>query len=484
MRQLLQKRLQLQLLFALLAAFFVAALAVIFVADSVRHAERFVITDTTRNLRNALGELNQQRNSRIASDSTWSSLPVSAQEISLRAISETVLSSFPGIEGGYWNGSRFLGYSYPTHDGGSPKTDIPESERDVILKVIQQAGPSHYAEQVLRGRRDLVVIAAEHTNSGAAWAMKRLPGEAEQARQGHNFLLTALICAALLSASGVLGTGVALHRGVSEIKQGLTRLQTEGAYGLPERRDELGSISAAINEMARIRRRLEAEIRREDRIRATGLLVSRVAHEMRNPLNSLRLSLEMLSHRLSAGRLQPKDFQMAIGEVDRMNRLLSDLLAFQQPRPPQMEERQIQPLIEHCVQVVAPQSDKAQVRLVLEGGGNAISLLDYHYSVQVLMNLLLNAIEASPAGSVIQIQVSGNGTHSEIRVSDHGPGLSAEQQEHLFEPFYTTKSNGHGLGLAVSRELARSMGGDIRHVPSEQGGATFIFTLKGISHGI
>ena len=409
---------------------------------------------------------------------------MNAQDVSLRAISETVLSSFPGIEGGYWNGSRFLGYSFPTHDGGSPKIDIPESERAVILNVIKQSTAAHYAEQVLRGRRDLVVIAAAHTGNGAAWAMKRLSGQAEQSQPDHNLLLTALIAAALVSAGGVLATGAALHRGVSEIKQGLVRLQTETTHGLPERRDELGSISAAINEMTRIRRQLEAEIRREDRIRATGRLVSRIAHEMRNPLNSIRLSLQMLSHRLSAGRLKPEDFQIAIGEVDRMNRLLSDLLAFQQPRPPLLEEHSIASVINHCVQVLEPQLITAQIAIKHdEDAAPEIALLDYHYSVQVVMNLLLNAIEASPPQGVIQVRVSNRTGNPEIHISDHGPGLTLEQQEHLFEPFYTTKTNGHGLGLAVSRELARSMGGDLHYTSNNGVGATFVFTLKGVSHG-
>ncbi len=485
MKQLLRKRLQLQLLFALLAASFVGALAVIFVSDSLRHAEKFVITDAGKNLQNALQELNKQWNNRISGDSSWFSLPANAQDVSLRAISETVLSSFPGIEGGYWNGSRFLGYSFPTHDGGSPKVDMPESERAVILSVIGKTATTQYAEQVLRGRRDLVVIAATKANNGAAWAMRRLSGQAEQSQQDHSLVLTALIAAALLSAGGVLATGAALHRGVSEITQGLTRLQTDTAYGLPERRDELGSISVAINEMARIRRKLEAEIRREDRLRTMGHLVSRVAHEMRNPLNSISLSLQMLAHRLSAGRLKTEDFQIVIGEVDRMNRLLSDLLAFQQPRPPRLEEHEIAPIIEHCIQVLAQQLETAQVQVVQQCDATPeIGLLDYHYSVQILMNLLLNAVEASPPGSVVRVQIECTEHNTEIHVCDHGSGLAPEQQEHLFEPFYTTKNNGHGLGLAVSRELARSMGGDLSYLPVNDGcGATFILKLKGVSHG-
>lgn len=482
MKRLFEKRLQVQLLFALLAAAFMAALAVVFVSDAVRHAEGFVVADTSKNLKEAIAELDRQYRARTSSDTSWNTLPDAARDVSLRAISETVLSSYPGVEGGYFKGAHFLGYSFPTHDGGSPKIDVPEAERSEIEGVIKLSQSRGYAERVFRGRRDIVVVASRSLGGRSVWAMKRLAGQAERSRGDRDYLLAVLMAAALLSAAGVLATGVALHRGVSEIKRGLSRQQIDIGYELPERRDELGAIGAAINEMARTRRRLEAEVRREDRVRATGRLVAKVAHEMRNPLNNIRLSLELLSHRLEANKLKRDDFQTAMEEVDRMNRLLSDLLAFQQPRPPKVEATAVQPLLEHCLQLLELQTRKRKVAVTVESSGETTSaLLDKQYAMQVLMNLLLNAIEVAPPDSTVTVAVSGGGSDLEIGVRDKGPGLSAEQQEHLFEPFYTTKADGHGLGLAVSRELARSMGGDLTYRASPEGGANFILVLRGVT---
>jgi signal transduction histidine kinase len=283
MGSIFQKRFQLQLLFALIAAVSVASLTVTLVVDAVRHAETFVLSDTDRALNHALRELDREYRLRRHDDTTWAQLPSMAQDLTLRAISQTVLASYPGVEGGFWLASQFAGYAYPTHDGESVKMDVPAAETPAIEGVIAKALQFGESERVLRGKHDLVVISALAGDGFAAWAMKRLPGQAEPAQRTETILLAALVCAAILGAAGVLATGVGLHRGIAQIKSGLAGLDKNFVPGLPVRRDELGEISAAINEMASTRRRLEAEVRREDRARTIGRLVGRIAHELRNP---------------------------------------------------------------------------------------------------------------------------------------------------------------------------------------------------------
>lgn len=92
------------------------------------------------------------------------------------------------------------------------------------------------------------------------------------------------------------------------------------------------------------------------------------------------------------------------------------------------------------------------------------------------MNLLLNALEASPSGGVVRVRTSEENGVATVEVEDEGPGLNPEQQQHLFEPFYTTKPAGTGLGLAVSRELIRSQGGNLVYIPQSKG-ARFVVEL-------
>jgi len=118
MKAIFKRRLQLQLLFILLAAVLVAALSVLLISDAVQSAEGVVLADAARTLTAAASELDQQYQDRVSADSAWLSLPVAAQDTSLRGVSQAVLRSYPGVEGGYHDGAHFLGYSYPTHDAG------------------------------------------------------------------------------------------------------------------------------------------------------------------------------------------------------------------------------------------------------------------------------------------------------------------------------------------------------------------------------
>jgi signal transduction histidine kinase len=479
MKRIFQSRFQVQLLFALIAAVSMAALAVDLVLNAVQHAESFVLADTNRAVDHAIQELRREYALRLRDDSSWPALPERAQDVTLRGISETVLGSYPGVEGGFWEHSQFLGYSYPSHDGATAKMDVPAAERPSIEAVIAGARAHGRSTRLLRGRHDLVVISATSAGQTSVWAMKRLAGEAEPAQRARLLVPAALVSIALLGAAGVLATGIGLRRGIAQIKGGLEGLHRNFVPDLPERRDELGEISAAINQMARTRRKLEEELRREDRARAVGRLVARIAHEMRNPLNSIRLSLQMLSHRQEKNRLKREDFQIVLDEVDRMNRLLSDLLAFQQPRPPRMEARVVGPLLHDSAQLVKPQAEQSGVLVVVNDAAAECAMLDEQYFRQILVNLLLNAIETSESGNTVQVNAGAAGERIAIQVSDHGPGLTPEQLEHLFEPFYTTKSSGHGLGLAVSRELAQSMGGELFYETGAGDGATFVLRLKG-----
>ena len=140
-----------------------------------------MLTDAARSLTAAVSELDQQYQDRMSADSAWLALPVAAQDTSLRGLSAAVLRSYPGVEGGYYDGSHFLGYSYPTHDTGEKKTDVPSAELDDILATITQSRTEGVAQRVLRGQHDLVVIEAKanRQNGFASWTMKRLAGRSD-----------------------------------------------------------------------------------------------------------------------------------------------------------------------------------------------------------------------------------------------------------------------------------------------------------------
>jgi signal transduction histidine kinase len=476
-----RRRLQLQLLLILLAAVSVAALSVLLIWDSIQNAEKAVLADMGRQLNVALSELGQQYSDRVTSDSTWSTLSTPTQDVSLRAVSQAVLRSYPGVEGGYYVRSQFLGYSFPTHDNPAAKTDVPSAERSVIQEVADRAGSNRKSERLLRGGNELVLIQAVSVpqRDAVVWAMERR--SREPAGAGRRALLVALVVAALLSVGGTLQMGIALRHGVSRIQDGLASLEKDFAHRLSEDSDELGEISRSINRMASVRGRLEDELRREDRLRAIGRTVAGITHEIRNPLNGIRLSMQLLERRLQRGSVQSQDVARVISEVDRMDALLNDLLAFGEKKNVVLSDQDLVPIVRKCIQLVQPQEDKKIRVEVKPEGAELRARVDSQRLTQALMNLLLNAVEATPNSADIEVNMRQAAQTVTIEVHDSGPGLSEEQQRHLFEAFYTTKPDGTGLGLALSRELVGEMGGTLTYKNGSPG-ATFVIELPAVSN--
>ncbi len=467
-------------MFTFIAALSVAALSVALITEAIRSAERVVLGEANKTITTAIGEMKQQYQYRAASDSSWSTLPSPARDVSLRGLTQTVLRSYPGVEGGFFSDTDFLGYAFPTHDTGSAKIDVPSAERNLIASLTKQSQKTNHAvEQVVRGKSDLLVLGAAPVQNSktVVWAMKRLVGRGSPGTGRRELLLSILVIAALVSTAGTLATGLSLARGVAQIKRGLAVLKDDFAFQLPARSDELGGISRSINEMASVRGKLELELRREDRLRALGRVAAGLAHEIRNPLNSIRLTVQLLERRLETNSVRREDLQTVRAEVDRLSSLLNDLLDLQRSREPHPGMQPVAPLLQHCIKLVERQAEMQSTSVLLqEGAGNLCAFFDAQQLTQTIVNLLLNALEASPSGGVVRVRTSEENGVATVEVEDEGPGLNPEQQQHLFEPFYTTKPAGTGLGLAVSRELIRSQGGNLVYIPQSKG-ARFVVEL-------
>jgi two-component system sensor histidine kinase HydH len=213
-----------------------------------------------------------------------------------------------------------------------------------------------------------------------------------------------------------------------------------------------------------------------------GRLVAGIAHEIRNPLNSIRLSIQYLERRLGGNGVRAEDLRPAIEEVDRLSALLTNLLTFQKNRQPELRNQPVAPVVQKCIGLVQPQAETRNIEIRADTGPSGLEArFDLEQLTQMLMNLLLNAIEATGRNGTIDVRIERQGAAARISVHDSGPGLTEEQREHLFEAFYTTKPNGTGLGLAVSRELAAGMCGGL-HYRDDPPGATFEIELPGIAN--
>lgn len=460
------QRLQTLLLLTTLAAIAVAALLF---SNLVRNLRSTVVSDAQKSLASAVQELLRAKQAQRFSHLEM--IPAnSRQDRILRRVSYAVLRSYPNVEGGYLVGTSVIGHSFPTHTEPGSDLKQPAIERDAVLEALAESRQTgRVAVRVFDDQLDLVVVCvlSSRDSNLAAWGLKRYIGFNESRNLHRNLILISALTLALLGAGGSLVISYRMQRGFAAIQTGLAHLRTDPSYRLSEQQNELQPIVTAINEMAEGRQKLEADLRREDRLRVMGLVVAGIAHEIRNPLNSIRLTVQMLARRLQGHEVADKSIPMVLAEVNRLDSLLRSLLVFGPDEPERLRLQPVRPVLERTLALVKPQMQERRIQAVLNGSGDICARIDGNHLQQAVMNLLLNAIDA--AGTEGRVSIDLQKTDSRVRISirDSGPGLSEEQQEHLFETFYTTKPSGTGLGLAVTRTLLEKMGATIQYVHNE-----------------
>ena len=214
----------------------------------------------------------------------------------LKAISYDVLRSYPDVEGGYYFNDQVVGQSFPSYTEPGSELTQPRFESEAVQAALSESrATGRVSTREFDDSRDLVVVAALSSQPLAAWGLKRYLNFHDPRQLRHELLLTGLLLVTLVRIGAVLSLSFRLQRGFAEIQVGLAHLRTDANYRLPDQNHELRPIALAINDTAESRARLESDLRREDRLRVMGRLVAGIAHEIRNPLNSIRLTIQLLS---------------------------------------------------------------------------------------------------------------------------------------------------------------------------------------------
>jgi two-component system, NtrC family, sensor histidine kinase HydH len=214
----------------------------------------------------------------------------------------------------------------------------------------------------------------------------------------------------------------------------------------------------------------EAAVRRTERLAALGQLSAGLAHEIRNPLSTIKASAEMLSKNMASDDGVAHEMAGFISsEVDRTNGLVTRFLDFARPLVLRLEKTEIAEVIDEAVAEVEKHTPPLDVSIYKNYSPDIPPfLLDRQLMERVLYNLLLNAAQASPPQGSITVKTRQIGETVEIGVIDRGSGIAPKDRESIFNPFYTTKSSGVGLGLAIVSKIVDEHGGQIT-VESEPG---------------
>jgi signal transduction histidine kinase len=316
----------------------------------------------------------------------------------------------------------------------------------------------------------------------------RLTQERER-RTGVAIILMPVVAIAV----GLIATGLAARslRPVRTLIEGVSRIR-RGDYAANigvEGEDEIAVLAREFDAMAKALREREAQLQqkqqeliRAERLAAVGRVSAQVAHEIRNPLSSIGLNVEMLQDQLgeshfdsAAEAKEARDLLASVmREVDRLTEITEDYLRLARLPTPAKRPEDLKKILEEVLGFAREELERAGVKIVSElSDGIPISAGEGQLR-QVFLNLIRNAREAMPAGGTLTVRAAPTSALIEVRVSDTGTGIPPEVREKLFEPFFTTKPGGTGLGLSLSRQIVEAHGGriDVDSAPSR--GTTFL----------
>lgn len=223
-------------------------------------------------------------------------------------------------------------------------------------------------------------------------------------------------------------------------------------------RDTADSLEAANRELLDS----QAQLRHADRLSALGQIAAGLAHEVRNPLAGVEGALDIVASKVADGTPEAEFTGIARRELQRLESLVSEFLSYARPRAPELRRASLHDVIDHVALLIRPEAERASVAVIRDESARLPDVpMDPEQIRQVLFNIVLNGIQASPPDGELRIRTVLHAGAAIVEVTDAGPGIPPDHRDRLFDPFFTTKSHGTGLGLAVSQRIAVAHGGRI-----------------------
>jgi signal transduction histidine kinase len=250
---------------------------------------------------------------------------------------------------------------------------------------------------------------------------------------------------------------------------------------LPVRsRDEVGQLAESFNKMATELKRSREEAMAAAKLAFAGELAALIAHEVRTPLSVMRSSAQLLT---TPERVDPRHegelAETIVAEVDRVERVVGGLLQLVKPLEQKLEPTPLGELLERASEFVAPQADRQRIRVTCDRDGEqSDALCDREQIYQVILNLVVNALQALPPGGSINLSILPTvGRFAGFRVADDGPGLPIDLRDRIFRPFVTGREEGTGLGLAFVDRVVKAHQGSVTVETETSKGTAFVVRL-------
>lgn len=372
---------------------------------------------------------------------------------------------------------------FVSHPHGHVAYDQP------LASPLLAAPPGGHA--VYADREGVQVIGASARLPGSDWLfVAEVPVSDALAELGTlrtlSLVLGSLFAALVLVAAWMMAGGIVapLHRLV-DVTRRLGRGELDVRIERPGK-DEIGELGEAFNDMAgameadrvRIAALHRQDIERAQQLATVGELASGIAHEIKNPVVGISNGLDLVLRRTNDPALEPITSEMK-RQLHRIEGAVRDLLTFARPRRPDVGPVDPVQVVQRAVSLVDPVAGRQRVRIVLRSTDRPLPLIfaDADLLQQALVNLLMNALQASPSGGEVVVTSGGESRGVRITIQDQGPGIPDADLEQIFKPFFTTRHSGTGLGLPISRGIIEQHGGRLTVESGPGGGARFTVTL-------
>jgi len=339
-----------------------------------------------------------------------------------------------------------------------------ESRGDQVARVVEvplEFGPSH------------LVLTLRATTAA----------QAEILRAFRNRYMLALISVFLLTICLMVYFIARALRPLRDLSYSLAAVSSGQLRQVSTRRatGEVRALEDTFNHMVdslREKEMMETKLRQAQRLSALGNLAAGVAHDVRNPLNAIKLLSSHAMDTLDRDSPAEKPLRTIRAEVNRLEDIVSSFLSLAKERELVLEPCTVDSLLEECMRLFRQEAEARELRLIHELRAGEITLmLDPKQFTRAILNILLNALEACPPGGRVRLFSRRSDHACEIEIRDDGPGMPREVMDRVFDPYYTTKPGGTGLGLSITRGIVEEHGGSVELTCVEGQGCQVLITL-------
>ncbi len=406
-------------------------------------------------------------------------------ELQLASLTSRVLQDETGIEGGYYHPADppLVGYAFPTHEGPGDRDALPARETPIIMKLAAAAMRDAKIERdQFYGPHDVVLfMAAPVCESkecvagpvGVAWLMQRIPGAESDRRRAilwSAFGSGTVACITMILAFVVLrqvdrGTQAVLDQ-LAHMEVDLSANEQRASVGLAEFHrimDALDRLGATLRNQMEKERELQGRLRQSERLAAIGQLAAGVAHDLRNPLATIRLRTQMTQRRTNDEPVV-QAANVILTEVDRLDGIIERLLNFSRPIRLNLTDASLSAL--SAAACVRWKARNEAIQFVCKCGSDVVVTTDPAQLQRVLDNVIDNAVQQSMETKtnlpVITIDCGKTLDKVWLEIRDNAGGFTANALQSGLQPFFTTRAKGTGLGLASSNEIIQALGGSIQ----------------------